>query len=175
MIPPLLTMRRLQVELPGPVAAVTSGGARHSMLPAAWLTLICRPPTPATAPYTPRKPPPRGCGTLYGKAALASKSEALATTAPGERSRRQNVAAVSMARLCSGGELDPDLARSELLAAALAAGLPELEARRTLASGWRYGCSQAPRCAPERPAPRRRGPPPAGDRDCPPELREVAP
>ena len=150
------------------------GEVEVAELPAAWLTMVCKPPTPPVPPATPRKPPPPGSGTPYGKAALERECEALATTAQGERNRRLNIAAVSLARLCAGGELAPELARPELLAAALAAGLSEFEARRTLASGWRFGCSQPPRIAPESHRPRRQGPPPPGDRDVPPELRGVA-
>ena len=151
------------------------GEAEVAELPPQWLAMVRREPArPPQVPASARELPAWSDGSPYGLSALSAECSALAATPPGDRNRRLNVAAVSLARLCAGGELAPELARPELLAAALAAGLSEFEARRTLASGWRFGCSQPPRIAPESHRPRRQGPPPPGDRDVPPELRGVA-
>lgn len=157
------------------------GEAEVAELPLQWLATVRREPMrPPEVPPRARELPAGSDGSPYGLAALRRECEALSHMAPETgRNNKLNCAAVSLARLAGGGEIDPELARAELLAAAGACGLVddigERRVRATLASGWRYGTSCLPRRAPERPAPRRRGPPPPGDRDCPPELRGGAP
>jgi hypothetical protein len=52
------------------------------------------------------------------------------------------VASYSLGQLVGAGALDPYQMADELLAAASAVGLPEQEARRTIASGLRSGLAQ---------------------------------
>jgi hypothetical protein len=62
----------------------------------------------------------------------------------GSRNNRLNQAAFSLGTLVTGGDLDEPVVESALLAVALDAGLPEAEARASLASGLRAG-ARSPR------------------------------
>jgi len=121
-----------------------------SELPERWRARIVKPTTPtvATFPTTP-KPCTTG-GTPYGRKALADELERVRTAPEGDRNNQTNKSALATASLCAGGEI-PDV-RDDLIAAAVAAGLPETETRKTVESGWRAGLAQ-PRTAPPKAGP----------------------
>ena len=103
----------------------------------------------------------RGGRDAYGQAALETECADVAGTPEGGRNARLNKAAFAVGQLVSGGELEELYAVAALLDAALAAGLPEAEARRTIRSGFDTG-QREPRTAP----PREEQPPPR-DEDSP--------
>ena len=108
-------------------------------------------PRKRPSPTTPmaRAPAADGDGTVYGLAALQAELETLTTTPEGSRNHQLNRAAFALGQLIAGGELEERRARSELLSAALAIGLPEREARQTLDSAFTAGARE-PRSAPNR-------------------------
>src|ERR1017187_5513713 len=120
-------------------------------LPPAWIERMIK---PAAIPSTnsARMPAATTNGTPYGRAALDAELERVKTAPEGQRNSRLNAAAHSLAQLHAGGEAGD--AREELVAAAMTAGLPEGEARKTVDSGWRSGLGK-PR-APSRPPMSRR-------------------
>lgn len=77
---------------------------------------------------------PRGASN-YGREALRRESSIVAATPEGARNDALNRAAFNLGTLIGGGEVDRADAESELLTAARASGLPDAEARRTIASG----------------------------------------
>lgn len=81
-------------------------------------------------------------GSRYGLAALRREAAAVRRAVIGERNHRLNRAAFSLGMLAAGGEVDEDLVEAELLAAALATGLPEREARASIRSGLRAGARE---------------------------------
>jgi putative DNA primase/helicase len=101
---------------------------------------------PAPAP----KPPARvdGC-SAYGARALEEECGEVGSCPEGNRNHTLNAAAFSIGQLVAGGEIDEDVARRGLMAAAARCGLPDLEADRTFRSGFESGLEQ-PRTAPER-------------------------
>jgi hypothetical protein len=104
-------------------------------LPDAWLAAMLKPAAPAVAD---RSPVVRTmAATRYGRVAAERELERVRTARKGERNCALNVAACKVAALFAGGELED--CREELVAAGMSAGLPELEARATVASGWRAG------------------------------------
>jgi hypothetical protein len=113
-------------------------------LPAAWLTRMAKPAIPKAA--TERTAPPRstmGC-TPYGRTAVDAELERVGAAPKGTRNNSLNEAALKLGSLCAGGEI-PDV-RDDLVLAAMYAGLPEAEARKTVESGWRAG-TKTPRTA----------------------------
>jgi hypothetical protein len=106
----------------------------------AWL----RPAPAAVVPTAPTRPavPLAAGGSRYGLAALRREIADVRRAVVGERNNRLNRAAFSLGMLAAGGELDEDLVEDELLAAALAAGLPEREARASSRSGLRAGAKE---------------------------------
>ena len=90
----------------------------------------------------------------YGAKALQGELAAVRSAQPGTRNATLNRAAFSLGQLLAGGALNCGRwpLEDELLAAALACGLPEEEARKTITSGLDKG-AQSPRSVPERPAP----------------------
>jgi hypothetical protein len=86
----------------------------------------------------PVAPAPRGASN-YGREALRREAATVAATPDGARNDTLNRAAFSVGTLIGGGEVDRADAESELLAAARACGLPDDEARRTIASGIESG------------------------------------
>jgi|GEM_PF-589756 len=121
-------------------------------LPPALVALLAGPPAPAE---------PRQAGA-YAHAALAGELGRLAAAPVGTRNNTLNAAAFALGQLVAAGLLDRADVERRLLAAALAAGLDEPEARATLRSGLDAGQEQprspAARCA----APARRGDPGPG-------------
>ncbi|MFN2506430.1 MAG: bifunctional DNA primase/polymerase [Acidimicrobiales bacterium] len=86
-------------------------------------------------------------GSRYGSAALADELDGVRRLTVGQRKDGLNRASYSLGRLVAGGELAADLVYEELLAAAVATGLPEREASRTINSGLRAGATRPPRSA----------------------------
>ena len=110
----------------------------------AWLAGRLRRPVrdvPAPAPAVPEL---RGGATRYGTAALAEETLAVARAAEGSRNHTLNRAAFCIGQLVAGGEVAVDDAVDHLLSAAIGVGLPEGEARATIASGLAAG-RQSPR------------------------------
>ncbi len=123
-------------------------------LPAWLVDLLVKPERPA-APAEAPMPAPSAGSTRYGLAALEAEAAEVRATPEGARNHRFNAACFAAGQLVSGGELDAGTAEAALIAAALAAGLPEREARSTFRSGFEAGLRE-PRSAPpreERPAP----------------------
>ena len=88
-------------------------------------------------------------GRGYGGAALDDACLRVASAQNGSRNATLNNQAFSIARLASGGEVDATLARAELEGAALSAGLPATETRRTIKSAFDAGMKK-PRTRPEK-------------------------
>ena len=103
------------------------------------------PPPPAAPRGRPCTPRPGGASP-YGMAALLAETQAVRALVQGQRNDGLNRAAFALGTLVAGGELAEDLIHRELLAAALAVGLGEQEASRTIASGLRAG-ARTPRPA----------------------------
>jgi len=80
-----------------------------------------------------------GGGGAYARAALERELANMAQAQPGARNDTLNRAAYSLGRLAAAGSLERGEVEAALLAAALAAGLGEREARATIASGLRAG------------------------------------
>lgn len=75
----------------------------------------------------------------YAQAALWEEVAALACAPQGERNHALNRAAFSLGTLAAAGVLEPEEIRAELLPVALAIGLGDNEAQRTLESGLSAG------------------------------------
>lgn len=86
----------------------------------------------------PTPPAPRRSNN-YGREALRGEAAGVAATAEGARNDALNRAAFNLGTLIGGGEVDRAEAESALLAAAHSCGLPDDEARRTIASGIESG------------------------------------
>jgi len=83
----------------------------------------------------------------YGLKALENEVQAVRVAPEGTRNDTLNRSAFSIGQLIAGGELDQVKVEDNLLTAAIRAGLPENEARRTIQSGITAGM-QEPRSAP---------------------------
>ncbi len=112
---------------------------------AALPTWLSQPPTPDFIEVPPRVSE-KG-SSRYGAAALANEVDAVRRLVVGERNAGLNRAAFVLGRLVGGGELAAEVVFGELLLAALATGLGEREATRTIRSGLEAGAR-----APRRPA-----------------------
>lgn len=110
---------------------------------------IEEPERPATTLAAAGKAEYEGDGSAYGLAVLTGELNQLRTATPGTRNHALNRAAFAVGQVVAGGKLEEAHARSELLATALATGLPEPEARQTLDSGFTAGVRE-PRSAPHR-------------------------
>lgn len=86
--------------------------------------------------------------TAYGESALKQEIDAVATAAEGTRNHTLNTAAFALGQLVAGGEVDQTDAYRSLEAAADSAGLPQVEASKTIRSGFEAGLTD-PRRAPE--------------------------
>lgn len=109
--------------------------------PPAWLLELIYPPPFAAAIQS--IPP----GNAYARRALESECGRLALAQPGGRNHALNVAAFSLGQLVGGGALNAEEVAAALVIVALRIELPELEARRTIASGLRAGL-RSPRKVP---------------------------
>jgi len=91
-----------------------------------------------------------GAGGLdqYVRAAIARECVGVATEPEGSRNGRLNVAAFNLGTLAGWAEMNATEAQARLRDAADQAGLPEHEARSTIASGWTAGAA-LPRSKPE--------------------------
>lgn len=95
--------------------------------------------------------PPRVCeeaSSRYGAAAMANEIDAVRRLVVGERNVGLNRAAFVLGRLVGGGQLAAEVVFEKLLMAALATGLGEREATRTIRSGLEAG-ARAPRRPPD--------------------------
>jgi hypothetical protein len=96
---------------------------------------------------SPRPAPARG----YAEKALAAELAAVRSAVVGTRNETLNRSSFNLGQLVGADLLSESTVRSELLAAALDAGLTEAEAAGTIASGLGDGMAN-PRQVPERPA-----------------------
>jgi hypothetical protein len=86
--------------------------------------------------------------TPYGKRALEAELHAVATAVEGTRNDTLNTASFALGQLVAGGEVDAHDAQTSLDAAARACGLPMMESRKTIQSGFSAGMEE-PRSAPD--------------------------
>lgn len=112
---------------------------RASLAPVpAWLPPLLKSPPPP--PIVDRRELRDGIGaTAYGRAALLGLAEEMLSTGEGSRNERLVRIAFRAGRLCAGGEVDCEAAGDVLLEAALRVGLSQLEASKTISSGFRAG------------------------------------
>jgi hypothetical protein len=119
----------------------------------AWMLEALRPPPRPDPP--PLQAPGASTGLdAWARAALRDELALVRTAPQGRRNHTLNRSAFCLGQIVAGGGLHEPEVRAELLHAALAAGLGEREARRTIDSGLQAGCD-----IPRAPPPRRR---PAG-------------
>lgn len=105
-----------------------------------WLVDLLRPPARAPRPLLP--PLIRRTRGDYGRAALAGEEARVRMAPTGTRNHTLNAASFALGQLVGGGVLDVNHTAGVLLEAALAAGLGETEARRTIESGLGAGEAQ---------------------------------
>ena len=92
---------------------------------------------------------PRANGSAYARRAFEDEVAAVRAAPVGARNETLNRAAFNLGQLVAGGELEQAEVEAALMDAAKAAGLPEREARKTIASGMSAG-EREPRTAPLR-------------------------
>lgn len=126
---------------------VTSRRSAPLSLPG-WLRDLAVGPPPAP-PAPPVAPPTHRDGTRYGLAALADQVSRVESAGKGGRNHTLNAAAYILGRVVGGGGLVEDVARDQLLAAALRCGLRQTEALQTIDSGLTAGILN-PRHVPDR-------------------------
>ena len=105
-----------------------------------WLLDLLDPPRPAYRP----PPQSRQPTTAYIAAAMARELEAVAMAPKEQRNNTLNTAAYKLGRFVASGELDARDVGEALVGAALATGLNEREATRTITSGLRAAVERAP-------------------------------
>jgi energy-coupling factor transporter ATP-binding protein EcfA2 len=91
--------------------------------------------------------------TPYGQRALEQEITSVALAVEGTRNDTLNKAAFSLGQLVAGGEVDAHDAFNSLETAAQAAGLPQIEANKTIQSGFSAGQAE-PRQSPDNGKPR---------------------
>ena len=103
----------------------------------------------ALAVKQPRPEQPRPCPTItatmstgYGRAALETECRAVASEPAGSRNARLNASAFACGQLVAGGELVESEAMTGLEQAAAACGLGDLEAAKTIQSGFDAGIAE---------------------------------
>jgi len=96
------------------------------------LVAIIAPPIPSATKATIR----------YGEEALTREINAVRTAPNGDRNNQLNKSTFALAQLAASGVLDAYTVTDQLLSAAVANGLPEGEARKTIASGLKSGIQQ---------------------------------
>lgn len=79
--------------------------------------------------------------TSWAQKALEDEVSAVAGQGQGGRNHRLNTAAFSLGQIVAGGHLSAGVVEGRLLTAALACGLPEREAAKTIASGLKGGAA----------------------------------
>jgi hypothetical protein len=113
-----------------------------------WLVELLVPPPPSVVEGE-RQSLPRGeWATAYGKAALERIVDRMLAAPMGERNARLHTGARSCGRLAAAGQLDGEVARYELVSAAVSRGLREREAAATWASGFGFGVQHPVRVDP---------------------------
>jgi putative DNA primase/helicase len=115
-------------------------------LPQTWVDFLKERPRPEVE----RKPAPGIVAmesTAYGRKALEAECQAVASEPQGSRNARLNQAAFAVGQLVGGGEINEDEARLALQQAAVACGLNDSEADKTIRSGLTAGMAE-PRQAP---------------------------
>lgn len=101
-----------------------------------WVVELLRPPAPPSPAPIVRTGRSR---VGYGAAALAMEEATVRMAVPGCRNATLNSAAFNLGQLVGGGLLELDAVAGALLVAALASGLGETEAMKTIESGLRAG------------------------------------
>ena len=96
-----------------------------------------KPEFPKSAPSLPSSGAPVRDG--YNRAAVKSECDTVANTPKGSRNHVLNTAAFNLAGLPS---INATSVKIDLLTAALISGLPEMEARATIESGWAAGAEK---------------------------------
>jgi hypothetical protein len=107
-------------------------------------------PAPGWVAEAPKPPPPAAVGeerelpdgapfTSYGRNAQAALVDEMTSTGEGRRNATLNALAYRAGRLVAAGQLAAHVARTELVAAALASGLDGEEVGRTFQSGFAAG------------------------------------
>jgi hypothetical protein len=111
-----------------------------------WLLELLTKPAPPSSSAT---PPPTSAPnrSAYAQAALRAETDQVRHAPVGARNDTLCRAAFALGQLCAAGQLDPGETAGLLLGAALAVGLPEAEARRTIGSGLQAGAAH-PRRSP---------------------------
>lgn len=144
-----------------PPSTITEGSYRwdkdtpRELAPAPdWLLALIRKPEPTPVPRVDPARLNERRRESYLRSAIDRAAADLAATPAGGgprggRNNALNAAALGLARLASLG-LDRAEAESKLVAAALAAGLPETEAHTAFKSGWNAGLRKPPRGIPQR-------------------------
>jgi hypothetical protein len=105
-----------------------------------WLLEALERSNPADSSVGERRRLPHGVPfTPYGRSALAAISREMAATSEGQRNSMLNALAYRCGRLSAAGQLAEQVARRDLVAAAVAAGLDGEEAETTFRSGFTAG------------------------------------
>ena len=118
-------------------------------LPADWLDRLTRQKPPDAAPTPAQNVLQFPVGDRYVQAALTAETCRVSSAAEGQRNETLNRAAYALGQLVGGGVVERSTVEAALEAAAASCGLPETEARRTIASGISSGLQ-----CPRRPEPR---------------------
>ena len=124
-----------------------STGTPYADAPEWLLDLVA--PKPMQREHKPLKLAREAGTTNYGRTALEAEAQAVAYSGNGTRNQTLNTAAFSCGQLIAGGELDRNEATELLMYSAISCGLGEVEARMTIASGFRGG-EKEPRTCPEK-------------------------
>lgn len=117
-------------------------------VPESLLVLLRRPAPAGISDVTRSRKPPRS----YGARALVEEVNKVRGAAEGTRNEQLNRSALKLGKHVGADLLDRAVVESELLRAALTAGLGEVEARATIRSGVEAGIKQ-PRQVEDRPRP----------------------
>jgi hypothetical protein len=107
------------------------------------LTQLMEPPAPAPVAYRPATAPSNVGG--WAAAALQGECAQTASAATGGRNRQLYRSAVKLGRIVAAGQLDAYDVAGQLHTAAVAAGLGDTEARKTIDSGLQDGLEIGPR------------------------------
>lgn len=108
--------------------------------PPAWALELCSPRAETASPVP--AVVPSGRIGAYARVALEEECARVAATPPGGRNHRLNVAAFCLGTLVGAGALEATVVEQRLVQAAMVAGLPEAEARRTVRSGLAAGIAR---------------------------------
>jgi predicted P-loop ATPase len=106
-------------------------------LPKTWIDMLTKPPRERCETGPVRLAD--GSTTPWGRARLDAVVDAVGASSEGSRNHKLNVAAFKVGQAVASGHIDEEEGRAELFAAAVAAGLGEREASKTVESGIRAG------------------------------------